>query len=666
MLNLLKVARAFGALTIPLCIVATGVLKAQTSSYTLAQSYNLESGGPLMNASVNGYGRMALPFYNGFIMGLASVTSDKKDLFLQGTDGHGRGFYLYSYKKLSPKGVPVFVQPVKLTAPFKDGGDNRGVIFQNNKNKIYSFWKFGSTLRWADFDKKTLAFSELHKINVKGLPRGFTNFGLVQLKNSKYLFLFTVREEGVFSNGEQFPKKITYTAEGFWPYELAKSGIYGAVVDNPEQEEIKAVELTALNQSLFSIDGYSLYSEPQEDFVLTGSRLGTLSAYKLDNERLSPRRYLVDKEGIILRNPNVGSSVAYFYDSSENQGLFTLGEGGIYYYKNTRKKDAKGNLIFNDPEHLLSEHTRLHGGSLVVPNVTDWDADGKLDLIAGNSMGFIFFFKNIGTNEKPAYMDPEYLKAGDKIIHIQPGYREDIQGPGEARWGYTCPTVADWNADGLPDILMGDSRGKFMVFLNIGTKNQPKLDTEHTLYLDGMDLYGTWRVKPGVGKMADKMAYIIMDRDDHFHLYWQIDKYNLEDKGKLTIGDSIPIRGNRLGGGTVGRGKFEIVDWDEDGVKDLLVGTYGKQSIPDTISGLPVNMKPKRGSTVLFLRNSGTEQRPVYEYPKILKFKGQNISLGGHSCAPATAKIGDKGALNLVVGIETGAFIYYSRKDLSW
>ena len=50
-----------------------------------------------------------------------------------------------------------------------------------------------------------------------------------------------------------------------------------------------------------------------------------------------------------------------------------------------------------------------------------------------------------------------------------------------------------------------------------------------------------------------------------------------------------------------------------------------------------------------------------------MKFKGEDILLGAHECAPTTAYIdGDGKSLNLVVGTEYGTFMYYDRKDLSW
>lgn len=629
----------------------------------------LVSGQNIKNGNANGIGRLSPAFYNGYMMGFAQIKGQgNKDLFIQGTDAHGRGTYLYTFLKLNENGVPVFSPAQKIALPFDDKGENRGLIFQDAAKKVYGVWKFGNTLKLAEFDQQKLSFSALKSVKITGIPKGFSDFGILQLKDGKYLWLFSVAENGKFSSGRPFPQKETYTPEGFWPYDIVKAGVYGATSTDLVTPQITARQLTPLDQTHYSLQGFAAYREGVNTYALSGSRLGNILVYAINEKtgKLSEKKYAVDQHNILLRNPNVNSFAAYFYGSESDQGLVTQGEGGIYYYKNTRKFTKEGSLILEDPQPILQQSPDLYGGSLVVPSVADWDGDGKLDIISGTSMGFLFFFKNTGTNEQPQFIEPVPLKAGGEIIHVQPGYREDIQGPGEARWGYTCPNVMDWNGDGLLDILTGDSRGKFMVYLNKGTKTQPLLDAEHPLYLNGMDMYGTWRVKPGVGKMGNKMAYIVTDRDDEFHLYWQLDTYNLEDGGKLKINDSLAIRGNKFGGGTVGRSKIEIVDWDEDGKKDLIVGTYGKQSIPDTVSGLPFNMKPKRGSTVLFLKNLGTDLKPSYAYPKVIKFKGENISLGGHSCAPAVARIGPGNRLNLIVGIETGAYVFYDRKDLSW
>ena len=161
------------------------------------------------------------------------------------------------------------------------------------------------------------------------------------------------------------------------------------------------------------------------------------------------------------------------------------------------------------------------------------------------------------------------------------------------------------------------------------------------------------------------MAYICLDTDDEFHLYWQIDRYNLRDGAKLKLKDGTNIKANFLNAGATGRAKIEIVDWDEDGVKDLLVGTPRHGSIPEPDEGLPYHTQ-NNGSAIIFLKNSGTESHPIFEYPVMLKYNGKKINLGQHSCAPATGFIGSGNTLNLIVGDETGRYIFFDRKDLDW
>ncbi len=89
---------------------------------------------------------------------------------------------------------------------------------------------------------------------------------------------------------------------------------------------------------------------------------------------------------------------------------------------------------------------------------------------------------------------------------------------------------------------MSDSTSQHTVYLNRGTPTQPVLDFGHPLYFDGLELQGTWRVKPGVAKLDDRNAYVTLDGDDAFHLYWQVDDYNLADGGKLRLDDDSVAR----------------------------------------------------------------------------------------------------------------------------
>ena len=55
------------------------------------------------------------------------------------------------------------------------------------------------------------------------------------------------------------------------------------------------------------------------------------------------------------------------------------------------------------------------------------------------------------------------------------GPNGSIQGPAEAKWGYTTLSVADWDGDGLADLIVNSILGKVVWFKNIGTRTEPKL-----------------------------------------------------------------------------------------------------------------------------------------------------------------------------------------------
>ena len=86
--------------------------------------------------------------------------------------------------------------------------------------------------------------------------------------------------------------------------------------------------------------------------------------------------------------------------------LCTVGLGAV---KEGAKLEADGKAINVEIGHL-------------VPCVTDWNGDGKKDLIVGQfSGGKIRLYLNRGTGSKPVLKDFEYMKAGGKEISLPAG-----------------------------------------------------------------------------------------------------------------------------------------------------------------------------------------------------------------------------------------------------
>ena len=113
-------------------------------------------------------------------------------------------------------------------------------------------------------------------------------------------------------------------------------------------------------------------------------------------------------------------------------------------------------------------------GALSAPVSVDWDGDGLEDLVVGNTAGHIGFIKNLGGNPI-RWAAPVLLNAGPTLLRELAGYNGSIQGPAEAKWGYTNPNVADWDGDGLLYVVTNGIWGKIFFYKNIGTKTAPRL-----------------------------------------------------------------------------------------------------------------------------------------------------------------------------------------------
>ena len=101
--------------------------------------------------------------------------------------------------------------------------------------------------------------------------------------------------------------------------------------------------------------------------------------------------------------------------------------------------------------------------------LVDWDDDGDLDILVGTFHGNIFLRRNEGTRAKPAYATAnEWLKVGDKFLRVPGG-------------GHANPVMADWDGDGLWDLITGSSDGGIYWYRNAGKRGQPAWEAPITL-----------------------------------------------------------------------------------------------------------------------------------------------------------------------------------------
>ena len=91
------------------------------------------------------------------------------------------------------------------------------------------------------------------------------------------------------------------------------------------------------------------------------------------------------------------------------------------------------------------------------PSVGDWNRDGKKDLICGEADGTLVYFENRGSDASPLLNGSEKLKTG-----YYPGnYSIDLG-------DHSRPYIMDWDGDGVLDILAGHNMGYLWIYRAMG------------------------------------------------------------------------------------------------------------------------------------------------------------------------------------------------------
>lgn len=144
--------------------------------------------------------------------------------------------------------------------------------------------------------------------------------------------------------------------------------------------------------------------------------------------------------------------------------LYAVHEGNVYLHRNLSSGDK---IHFDDAGVLLKtedgkpikvgpapghawDFDVLQGARATV-TAADFDRDGKIDLIVGDTFGKVRYYRNLTGGANPVFAMPVVVAdAGTRLI----------------------PTSVDWNGDGWPDVLIGSS--KTYLLLNSGKITGPR------------------------------------------------------------------------------------------------------------------------------------------------------------------------------------------------
>lgn len=354
------------------------------------------------------------------------------------------------------------------------------------------------------------------------------------------------------------------------------------------------------------------------------------------------------------------------WDGDGDPDLIVGQEDGRVAWLENVQPTAEGMPRFEPPRFFQQQAADVKFGALVTPVSFDWDADGDDDLIAGNTAGYVGYIENLGTAEgktTPTWAPPVRLEAGGETLRIMAGKNGSIQGPCEAKWGYTTLSVADWDHDGFPDLVVNSIWGKVVWYRNEGTRTSPKLTAERPVRVRWPNdppkpAWTWWTPEPGTLATQWRTTPFVIDyNDDGLNDLVMLDHegylafFERQQKdGQLTLlpgkrlfveatstgqqGESTsPLRLNDRSAGKSGRRKLWWVDWDQDGRRDLLTNSKNASLWRNTTDHGP--------SWQLIDQGLLAERR-----------------LAGHTTSPTTVDFNGDGQPELLIGAEDG-FLYY-------
>ncbi len=369
----------------------------------------------------------------------------------------------------------------------------------------------------------------------------------------------------------------------------------------------------------------------------------------------APGRFLQTTDRLLTMDLQMVTPVVLDWDRDGDIDIVSGDEDGrVAFIENTGQLQASIPQ-FKEPRYFQQKADRVKFGALATPFGFDWDGDGDMDIVAGNTAGYVAFIENLGGGSNPRWAAPSLLNSGGKPLRILAGPSGSIQGPAEAKWGYTTLSVGNWDTDDLPDLIVNSIWGAVQWYRNVGTRKNPKLEEGRFVEVDWPghapkpswvwwtpkvnQLVTQWRTTPVVIDWNhDGLNDLVMlDHEGYLSLFA---RFRTGEKLGLRPGQHVftdehgkPLRLNSRHAGKSGRRKLQIVDWDGDGLRDILLNSQNADLLKNLGSD---------GDKTRF-RNLGAVSQQ---------------KLSGHSTSPTVVDWNGDTIPDLLLGTESGFFYH--------
>ncbi|MBN2312254.1 MAG: VCBS repeat-containing protein [Candidatus Hydrogenedentes bacterium] len=361
-------------------------------------------------------------------------------------------------------------------------------------------------------------------------------------------------------------------------------------------------------------------------------------------------------------------------DEEPRRGLIVterVGQAVVFY------RHVPGEARFEREAEAASLSAVMALSDQAWPWACDWDGDGDLDLLVGGGYGWPRILMNEGTAAGPAYAPPQRILSDGQPIRI---VRNEVLGE-PFHWhdmGYPYPVYADWDADGFPDLILPNETNRIFWYRNRGTRQCPEFGARRQLLVDGypdspalrklsaeraLDSEDPtypleaerpfwWRTGAGIADWNDDGLLDLITHDGHTRKLTLFTQYR-DTAGTLRLKKNGPLHmadGRLIDDAVVERSahwteSFRCVDWDDDGLLDIVYSCAGTA--------------PSHGSIYL-LRNVGAPESPAFDTPRTLRCFGDPIKVTNHGPHPWVGDLNGDGKPDVLTCVEWSVYPFFS------